>query len=87
MAQWVKSPPAMQEMQKTWIRHLGGVDTPEEGMATTSVFLPGESHGQRRLLGYSLWGRKELDTAELTEHAHMHSHWHLEYMITDRREV
>ena len=24
-----------------------------EGMATTPVFLPGESHGQRSLLGYS----------------------------------
>ena len=27
----------------------------------TSVFLPGESHGQRSLAGYSPWGRKELD--------------------------
>ena len=25
------------------------------------VFLPGESHGQRSLAGYSPWGRKELD--------------------------
>jgi len=25
----------------------------------TPVFLPGESHGQRRLLGYSPWGCKE----------------------------
>ena len=24
----------------------------------TPVFLPGESHGQRRLAGYSPWGRK-----------------------------
>ena len=29
-----------------------------------SVFLPGESHGQRGLAGYSLWGHKELDMAE-----------------------
>ena len=28
------------------------------------VFLPGEFHGQRSLLGYSLWGHKELDTTE-----------------------
>ena len=27
------------------------------------VFLPGKSHGQRALVGYSPWGRKELDTA------------------------
>ena len=28
------------------------------------VFLPGESHGQRNLEGYSPWGCKELDTTE-----------------------
>ena len=32
----------------------------------TPVFLPGESHGQRSLVGYSPWGRKELDTTERT---------------------
>ena len=36
----------------------------------TPVFLPGESHGQRSLVGYSPWGPKELDTTEVTEHAH-----------------
>ena len=35
----------------------------------TSVFLPGESHGQRRLAGYSPQGRKETDTTEATEQA------------------
>ena len=30
----------------------------------TPGFLPGESHGQRSLAGYSPWGRKELDTTE-----------------------
>ena len=30
----------------------------------TPVFLPGESHGQRSLAGYSLWGHRELDAAE-----------------------
>ena len=32
----------------------------------TPVFLPGESHGQRSLVGYSLWGHKESDTTEAT---------------------
>ena len=27
----------------------------------TPVFLPGESYGQRRLVGYSPWGLKESD--------------------------
>ena len=30
----------------------------------TPVFLPGEFHGQRSLVGYSSWGHKELDTTE-----------------------
>ena len=32
----------------------------------TPVFLPGESHGQRSLVGYSPWGHKESDTTEVT---------------------
>ena len=30
----------------------------------TPVFLPGEFHGQRSLMGYSPWGCKESDTTE-----------------------
>ena len=32
----------------------------------TPVFLPGESHGQRRLVGYSLWG--PVKKSDMTEH-------------------
>ena len=32
----------------------------------TPVFPPGESYGQRSLVGYSLWGRIESDTTETT---------------------
>ena len=32
----------------------------------TPVFLPGESHAQRGLVGYTPWGCKELDTAGVT---------------------
>ena len=39
----------------------------------TPVFLPGESHGQRSLAGYSPWGRKESDTAESTQHECIHT--------------
>ena len=31
---------------------------------STAVFLPGESHGQRSLASYNLWGCKESDTTE-----------------------
>ena len=34
----------------------------------TPVLLPGKSHGQRSLAGYSPQGCKELDMTEMTEH-------------------
>ena len=61
----VKNLPVMQE---TRVRSLGWEDPLEKGMATHSIFLPGESHGQRFLVGYSPWGRKGLDTSEQLTH-------------------
>ena len=40
----------------------------------TPVFLPGESHGQRSLVGYRPWGCKESDA---TEHRHAHTYTHM----------
>ena len=63
MAQVIKNLPAVQE---TWVRSLGQEDPLEErAWQLTPVFLPGESHGQRRLEGHSPWGCKDLDTTEL----------------------
>ena len=36
--------------------------SPGEGNVNLLIFLPGKSHGQRNLVGYSPWGCKELDT-------------------------
>ena len=38
----------------------------EQEWQPTPVFLPGESQGQRSLVGCRLWGRTELDTTEVT---------------------
>ena len=38
----------------------------EKEMATTPVFLPGESQGWGSLVGYRLWGHTESDTTEAT---------------------
>ena len=38
----------------------------EKEMATTPVFLPGESQGQQSLVGCHLWGHTESDTTEVT---------------------
>ena len=61
MTQMVKSLPAMQE---TWVQSLGREDPLEKEMATHSVFLLREFHGQRSLVGYSPWDRKESDTTD-----------------------
>ena len=40
MAQWVKNPPAMQEMQETWVQALGWEDPPGGRVwQSTPVFL------------------------------------------------
>ena len=57
----VKSLPAKQE---TRVWSLGREDPPEKEWQPTLVFLPGESHGRRSLVGYSPWGHKESDTTE-----------------------
>ena len=57
----VQNLPAMWE---TCIRSLGWGDPLEKGMAITLVFLPGEFHGQRSLVGCSPWGHKKSDTTE-----------------------
>ena len=44
-----------------WVRKI-----PWRASPPTLLFLPGESHGQRRLEGYSLWGHKESDMIEAT---------------------
>ena len=45
---------------------LGREDPLEEDVQSTPVFLPGEFHGQRSLVGYSPWGHKESGTTEVT---------------------
>ena len=66
----VKNPPAMQETQETQVQSLVHEDTLEEGRATHSSILAGESRGQRSLAGCGPWGHKESDTTEATKHKH-----------------
>ena len=51
-------------MQKTQLQSLGQEDSWRREWQPTPVFLPGESHWQRGLVGYSPWGHKESDTTE-----------------------
>ena len=54
-------------MQETWVQS-GRLKTWESPWRTEwlpiPVFLPGEFHGQKSLVGYSPWGCKESDAAE-----------------------
>ena len=47
-------------MRETQVRSLGWEDPLEKEMATHPVFWPGESHGQRILVGYSPWGSQRV---------------------------
>ena len=49
---------------ETCVQSLGREDPLEKEMAIHSVLLPGKSHGQRNLVGYSPWGHKKSDTTE-----------------------
>ena len=57
MAQMGKNLP---EMWETWVEKIPW----RRKWQPTPVFLPGEFHGQRRLVGHSPWGHRE---SEMTE--------------------
>ena len=55
VAQLEKNPPAMQESR---VQSLGQEDLLEKKGQPTTEFLPGKSHGERSLEGYSPWPRR-----------------------------
>jgi len=57
VAQMVKNSPSMQEI---WVRPLGWEDSLEEGMATTPVFLPGESQWSEEPGGLQFMGSQRV---------------------------
>ena len=48
-----KNLPAVEEMQETQVQSLGWEDPLVEGLQSTPVFLPEESHRERSLAGHS----------------------------------
>ena len=61
MAQTVKH---LSTMQEAWVQSLGGKIIWRRKWQSIPVLLPGKSHGCKRVVGYSPWGRKESDTTE-----------------------
>ena len=66
----VKNPPAMPE---TWFQFLGREDPWSWKWQPIPIFVPGKSHGQRSLAGYSPWGHKRARHDSVTNHHHHHS--------------
>ena len=65
VAQTVKNLPAMQETGfNPWVGKMPW----RRKWQSIPVFLPGKSHGQRSLEGYSPWGHKESDTTKQLTH-------------------
>ena len=65
IAQMEKNLPAM---QRPWFDPWIGKILWRREWLPTPIFLPGQSHGQRSLVGYSPWGREESDMTE--QHTH-----------------
>ena len=67
---WTEEPARLQSMGLLRVRHDWAASLSlftsmhwRRKWHPTPVFLPGKSHGQRSLAGYSPWGRKESDTS------------------------
>ena len=70
---WTEEPGRLQSMGSQRVRHDRETSLSlftfmhwRRKWQTTPVFLPGESQGQRSLVGCHLWGRTESDTTEAT---------------------
>ena len=67
----------VQETQEIQIQSWVGRIPWRRAWQPTPVFLPGDSRGQRSLVGYSPWDHKELDMTEATEQEHDFPYTHM----------
>jgi len=71
VALMVKNPPTNAgDIREPWI----GENPWRRAWQTTPVFLPGESHGERSLMGYNPWGHKEYMTEQLSTYRNQEGH-------------
>ena len=63
----IKNPSAVQETSDPWVGKVPW----RRSWQPTSVFLPGESHGQK-----SQWATVHEDATEWLSHTHTHTHTH-----------
>ena len=84
---WMEEPGRLQSMGSLRVRHdwvtslsLSTVMHWRRKWQPTPVFLPGESHGRRSVVGCSPWGRTESDTTEATLRWHIHCWWDYQWL-------
>ena len=77
---WTEEPGRLQSMGSQRVRHDWATSLSlftfmhwRRKWQPTPVFLPGESQGQRSLVGCRLWGRTESDTTEATLQQQQHN--------------
>ena len=82
---WTEEPGRLQYMELLRVRHDWVTSLSlftfmhwRRKWQPTPVFLPGESQGQRSLVGCCLWGRTESDTTEVTQQEQQQQHALLE---------
>ena len=68
------------------VRSLGQADPLEEGMATHSNILPGESHEQRSLTGYCPWDLKRAGHNSVTK-AQIYMHKDFSNAVQNKSEI
>ena len=82
---WMEEPGRLQSMGSLRVRHDWATSLSlstfmhwRRKWQPTPVFLPGESHGQKSLVGYSPRGCQESDT---TKQLHFHFYFHYFWMV------
>ena len=61
---WILTVTNLPAIWETWVQNLSWEESLERAWQPTPVSLPGQSHEQRSLVGYSPWCCNELDTPE-----------------------
>ena len=77
VAQWVKSPPAIQEIQEMWVQSLVWEDPLEEGTATHSSILAWRIPMDRGAWQATVHGLQSQTWMRLPS---MHTHVHIYYI-------
>ena len=75
LPRWFSSKESTCQCRRHWFNPWVGKSPWRRKWQPTSVVLPGKSHGQSSLAGYSPWGPKESDTTEQLNHNKSSTAW------------